>query len=230
MIQNVNPARERLLESAARLLTERGPDVSTRAICDDAAVTPPTLYHHFGDRAGLLDAVVSHGFSAYLDRKRSLKPSGDPIEDVRRGWDDHIAWGVANPSFYVLMFGQVRQGVQPPAAAEAEALLQEKLEAIARAGRLRMPPQLAMRMFMSANVGLVLQLIRKPDAAADELSARLREAMIATVTVDVAADRGNPPAVTLSAALAADPGHTLEPAELAMMRLWLDRLSLAPAR
>ena len=50
--------RTRILETAAGLLAQSADaDVSTRAVCDAAGVTAPTLYHHFGDKDGLLAAV-----------------------------------------------------------------------------------------------------------------------------------------------------------------------------
>ena len=51
-------ARDRLLLAAAELL-EAGSAVSTRAVCDRAGVQAPTLYHHFGSKQGLIDAVAS---------------------------------------------------------------------------------------------------------------------------------------------------------------------------
>jgi prephenate dehydratase len=196
-------ARERLLDSAATLLAQRGIDVSTRAICDAAGVTAPTLYHHFADRAALLDAVVDRGFGDYLARKRSLESTGDPVEDLRRGWDDHIAWGVANPSFYALMYGQVRPGHRSVAAAEAEQLLQGKLEAAGARGLLRVPAELGMRMVMSANVGLTLQLIRDPGAARDDLSAQVRESTLEGVLLMAAQSAVEPGAV--------EPGDRIPP-------------------
>ena len=33
------------------------------------------------------------------------RPSADPVEDLRRGWDLHVDFGLSPPGFYVLMFG-----------------------------------------------------------------------------------------------------------------------------
>lgn len=238
--------RERLLDAAAALLASEGPAVSTRAICEAAGVTAPTLYHYFGDRDGLLAAVVTHGFTAYLDAKRTLESSGDPIADLRAGWDNHIAWGTANPHFYALMYGQVRPGHRAAAADEATDLLRGKLEVAARAGLLLVPVGLGVRMIMSANVGLTLQLISNPEAAADDLSARVRETTFAgilrlstTVPTDAVAAASTPvadadiarSAITLKAALAAgsdspDAEAPLAAAELALLDVWLDRIAL----
>jgi AcrR family transcriptional regulator len=217
--------RERLLDAAATLLASSGISVSTRAICEAAGVTAPTLYHYFGDRDGLLNAVVSHGFGEYLARKRSLESTGDPIEDLRRGWDDHVAWGLANPSFYALMFGQVTPGVQNPAAAEASALLLLKLEAAARAGVLTVPAEIAVRVIMGANTGLTLQLISAPDAAAAAISQRLRDIVFAGLLrgVPVAAGDAATAAITLKATLGST--SVLADAERPLLDAWLDRIS-----
>ncbi|MGY2061225.1 TetR/AcrR family transcriptional regulator, partial [Nocardia gipuzkoensis] len=59
--------RTRLLDAAAQLLVESsGKQITTRAICELAGVQAPTLYHHFGDKQGLLDAVATYGFERYL--------------------------------------------------------------------------------------------------------------------------------------------------------------------
>jgi AcrR family transcriptional regulator len=211
--------RERLIAAAATLLASDGPAVSTRAICEAAGVTAPTLYHYFGDRDGLVDAVISDGFGKYLASKRALESTGDPLEDLRRGWDDHIAWGTANPTFYVLMYGRA---VRPPAAAEASALLLLKLEAAARAGLLIVSPELAARMVMSSNTGLTLQLIASGGFDAS-LSARVRESTFAGImrTHPVAHDAASA-AIALKASLAAD---VLSPAERPLLDSWLDRIA-----
>ena len=55
--------KERLLEEALRLFARRGVDaVGVQEIVDTAAVTKPTLYHHFGSKEGLVKAVVERGF------------------------------------------------------------------------------------------------------------------------------------------------------------------------
>src|SRR3954469_15590743 len=97
-------ARERIVDAAMRLLTEGGPDaVSTRAVSTAAGVQPPTIYRLFGDKQGLLDAVVVHGFTAYLTSKNAQVPEDDPVEDLRAGWDQHVDLGLANPALYQLM-------------------------------------------------------------------------------------------------------------------------------
>src|SRR5690348_11801131 len=88
-------ARDRLLLAATKLLDEAaGGPVSTREITERAGVRAPTLYHHFGSKRALLDAVVSHGFKEFLRSRRSGSDGKDPLEDVRAGWDSHVAFGL----------------------------------------------------------------------------------------------------------------------------------------
>jgi AcrR family transcriptional regulator len=51
--------RENVLNAARHEFAARGyAATSTRNICDRAKVTAPTLYHHFGNKAGVYAAVV----------------------------------------------------------------------------------------------------------------------------------------------------------------------------
>jgi AcrR family transcriptional regulator len=225
--------RDRILRAAARLIAESGGEpVSTRAVCAAAGVGAPTLYHHFGDKQGLFDAVAARGFEEYLASKRAMAPSGDPVEDLRHGWDVHVEFGLTNPAFYTLMYGTRRD---TPAVREAYAILLGLIDAVARAGRLRVPVETAAQMVQAAGVGVVLFLIANGDDGGG-LSARTREAVLAAVTVpdDSSDDSSDDPAprdtraaaaVALRAALATDPPSGLSPAEAALLAEWLDRLA-----
>ncbi len=62
-------SRAGILANALRLFAERGYDaVGTQEIVDAAGVTKPTLYHHFGSKQGLLDALLSAHFDGLLAR------------------------------------------------------------------------------------------------------------------------------------------------------------------
>src|SRR6266540_2531120 len=111
--------RERILSTAVKLLADAGPSgLSTRAVAAAAGVQTPTLYRLFADKDGLLDAVASFGFESYLAEKRAFAPSEDPVDDLRRGWDVHVEFGLANPAIYTLMYGNVQPGRHPVAATE----------------------------------------------------------------------------------------------------------------
>ncbi|MCI2423025.1 TetR/AcrR family transcriptional regulator [Saccharopolyspora sp. K220] len=223
-------ARERILHAAARLLTEAGGEpVSTRAICSAAGVGAPTLYHHFGDKAGLFDAVVTHGFEAYLAEKRATPSSGDPVEDLARGWDAHVEFGRTHPAFYTLMYGSAKPGKLPAAAGEVHAELVKQLAEVARAGRLQVEVELAAGCLEAGVVGVTLQAITQPeDPDAAMKSALVRDALLDVLIVG----RKTPTKKKGTSAVAAqllvlieDGADELVEAEVALLRHWLARLS-----
>jgi AcrR family transcriptional regulator len=219
--------RDRILQAAARLLADSGgAPISTRAVCAAAGVGAPSLYHHFGDKDGLLDAVVAYGFERYLADKRSRAPSGDPVEDLRRGWDAHVEFGTSQPAFYTLMYGARRRA---DAAEEAHRILLEMTEAVARAGRLRVPVRTAADMMHAGSVGVTLKLI-SGERTDPRLSARTREAILAAIATGQADERHpssvSAMAIALTSALEGTPPRTLSEAETAMLREWLTRLAV----
>ncbi len=59
--------RSALMDHALRLFAARGFDaVGVQEIVEAAGVTKPTLYHYFGSKAGLLDAILSEHFRALI--------------------------------------------------------------------------------------------------------------------------------------------------------------------
>ncbi len=225
-------AREKILEAATELLAgASAADVSTRAVCERAGVGAPMRYRLFGDKAGLLAAVVDRGFERYLASKRAARPGEDPVEDLRDGWDNHMRFALEHPSHYRLMYSP-ELTVPPAAAQEAHDLLHGILERCAAEGRLTVPPALATRMIMSANVGAALSMLTRPEQYTDgKFAERLRDAVLDSVTrpADTAVrDEGRQVSVaaaTLAARLRADLPPTLTAAESALLQQWLDKLS-----
>ena len=60
------------------------------------------------EETGLLDAVAEYGFDTYLAQKAVRPSGGDPVDDLRAGWDLHVGFGLANPALYALMYGDPR--------------------------------------------------------------------------------------------------------------------------
>ncbi|GAB3149637.1 TetR/AcrR family transcriptional regulator [Amycolatopsis stemonae] len=220
--------RTRILEAAADLLSRSAEaDFSTRAVCEAAGVGAPALYRQFGDKEGLLAAVVDRGFEKYLAGKRAAKPSDDPVRDLRDGWDNHVAFALDNPNHYRLMYSGL--STPPGAAAEAHSLLLAVLERCAAAGRLKLPPPLAAQMVMAANAGVALSMITRPELYSDRgFSTRVRESVLAGVLADEPAGPGGVEvtATTLAARLRETPPGMLTAAEATLLQEWLARLSL----
>lgn len=127
---------ERILEAAAEILERAGPEgLSTRAVCAAAKVTAPTLYHHFGDKGGLLNSLVSKGVADFMSRKRLHHMTDDPLADLRRSWDGWIDFALARPTLFGLM---VEQSIrQPELAREAQSNMRREVARLHAQRRLR---------------------------------------------------------------------------------------------
>lgn len=218
--------RDRILAAATELLVEGGPDaVSTRAVSAAAGVQPPTLYRLFGDKQGLLDAVAAQGFATYLATKTTVPLTGDPVDDLRSGWDQHVGLGLANPALYTLMYGSPRAAASPAAVAGAE-ILAQRIHSVAEAGRLRVPEDRAAALFHAAGSGVTLTLIATPERDRDpELSPAAREAIIAAITTEVPATPPGPAAAAVTLRAVLSETDALSEPERGLLREWLDRIA-----
>jgi AcrR family transcriptional regulator len=178
--------RSAILDAATAVVAERGPDgATTREICDRASVTAPTLYHHFGDKRGLMDAVVTLAYERYLAQKRALRPTGDAREDLRRGWDAHVTFARANPVLYRLMWPAGSMEL-PEAAQTSAALLQDHFEQLGSVGALRpdVTPGHAARALSAALRGVTAAITRDPTNRDNaRLSLTVRDAIVDALLV-----------------------------------------------
>jgi AcrR family transcriptional regulator len=222
--------RARIIDAAARLLADGGRDsVSTRAVGAAAGVQAPTIYRLFGDKRGLLDAVAEQGYARYVAEKLARLPSEDPVDDLRRGWDLHVDFALANPALYVLMTEPRPEG-RPPVANQGVAYLEGLMRRIAEAGRLAVPEGLAFQLFGAAGQGATMLLLGQPEDERDlTLSVAAREAVIAAITTE-APVAGPGPAGAAIALRAAVPGlGVLSDAEKVLLSEWLDRIAAHPS-
>lgn len=174
--------RRAILAAAEALLAALGEDgLSIREVCLRAGVTPPTIYHHFGDKAALVDRVVDDCFGAFDRAFEARTPPGDPVERLRWGFDRYVEHGLAHPTHYRLMFLR-SQGRPTPAGLASYDRLRRIVRAIDDAGRLAAPLEDATAAFWSAVHGVTSLLIAgfwSADAAAIRL---VRDSMIAQLT------------------------------------------------
>jgi AcrR family transcriptional regulator len=228
---------ERILDAAAKLLADVGPaGISMRAVATAAGVQTPTLYRFFVDKDGLLDSVASYGFESYLAEKRTFESSHDAVDDLRRGWDIHVEFGLTHPAVYALMYGSVRPGPRPAAAEENKDILRRMLERANSQGRLRVPVEAASRAIEASTTGAVLLLLSQPETVRDARLIRpLRDMVLDSLTTEPTsgADPETVTSVRAEALLAVlspqggdDPltNRQFSPAEADLLREWLARL------
>jgi AcrR family transcriptional regulator len=217
--------RDRLLEAARSLLVEHPERVpSTRELYEAAGVAPPTLYHHFGTKDGLFEAVVEAAFSAYLERKRAVPRTGDLLVDFAAGWDMHVGFGVEHPALYAIMYGRAERR-RCRAAEMAEAELRRGLERLADAGLLLMGVDEAVALTTAMAIGCVTRLIHDGGSATAPLARTMRAALMSELTGHVP-ERGDADhAARLLLARLGSVSGVFTPAEEALLRQWLRTLA-----
>jgi AcrR family transcriptional regulator len=221
--------RTQMLKAAESLL-QASPDrdISTRAVCDAVGVGAPVLYRLFGDKNGLLAAVVDNVFERYLVRKRARPVSDDPVDDLYSAWDNHVAFALKNPAVFRIAYAPSLAEV-PGGVEEARQLLIKRFVRCAEAGRLNTTPDRAAQAFMAACLGVEMSLLSQPAAFDDpDLSRRVRDAVVCDLLVDPvarAADEQNDRLRSVAlqmAALIREAHAPLTAPEASLMLQWLD--------
>lgn len=131
--------RRAILAAAEELLASRGEEgLSIREVCLRAGVTPPTVYHHFGDKAALVDRVVDDCFASFDRAFEDRTPPAESVERLRWSFDRYVEYGVAHPEHYRMMF--LRSNGRPtPAGLASYDRLRRMMRAVEEAGRLGAP-------------------------------------------------------------------------------------------
>ena len=232
-------ARTRILRAASELLATGGRDaVTTRAVSAAAGVQPPTIYRHFGDMQGLFEAVARDTLATYAREKASRPLTNDPVDDLRRAWDLHIAFSLAHPDVFALLYSAPSVAAFRPVINEGVALLQALVARVAEAGRLRVDVAHATDLIHAAGTGITITLAATPPEERDpRLAETMREALLGAITVPDSAEApdeapGEAPAaervavhaVALRALLTEAPS-VFSPAEQQLLNDWLDRLA-----
>ncbi|MGW0410165.1 TetR/AcrR family transcriptional regulator [Streptomyces collinus] len=224
--------RRRIVEAAVELLEKGGPDaVSTRAVAAAAGMQPPAIYRLFGDKEGLLEAVAEHGYAQFLENKRArLDPEPrDAVEDLRRGWDMVVEFGISRPELFAVMDRATGREAAMAHRAGLE-ILHGRVRRLAAGGWLRVEEELAAQIIQATGRGAVTTWHSTPAARRDPaLLTALREAMVTAVThaepTIPRAEAGPAAAARALRAALPDDADVLSDAELHLLREWLTRLA-----
>jgi AcrR family transcriptional regulator len=234
-------AQARILRAATELLASGGRNaVTTRAVSAAAGVQAPTIYRHFGDMQGLLDVVARGTLAVHIGEQATRALTNDPVEDLRRGWDLHIAFGLAHPDAFALLYSAPSAAASRSVLHEGVAVLQGLVVRIAEAGRLRVDVAHATDLLHAAGTGVTLTLAAIPPEERDpRLSETMREAILTAIAVPAsteapnrepdaapAAEQAAVHAIALGALLPQAP-RVLSRAERQLLSDWLDRLATA---
>jgi AcrR family transcriptional regulator len=193
-------------------------------------VQAPTIYRLFGDKDGLLEAVLVQVMAEQVAGKSEQVRAAsendvDPVDDLRVGWRQQIAFGLANPALFRLLSDPERVSASPAAQAGIE-VLRHRIHRVALAGRLRVSEETAVALVHAAGVGVIQTLLAAPP---DERDGRIGDDMgdavlrqILTDAPPVDADGVVAAAITLRAA--ASRLSALSDGERRLLDEWLGRL------
>ena len=77
-------ARRAILDATEALLVADGYEsFSMRRLVERCGYTAPSIYHHFGDKRGLIDALIEERFRRLVDRIRAVPSEGDAVAALR---------------------------------------------------------------------------------------------------------------------------------------------------
>jgi AcrR family transcriptional regulator len=97
---------ENLIEAAARLLAEEGPQaLSTRRLAAEVGTSTMAVYTHFGGKADLIRAMAREGFRLLHERMTAVGESDDPVSDVAALGHAYRRNARQHRNLYGVMFG-----------------------------------------------------------------------------------------------------------------------------
>lgn len=175
-------ARRTILDATEALMLEHnGSDFSIRALGRRAGYSAPTVYHHFGDKDGLIDALLEERVSRLADQLEGIEPSGDAQADLRAMLLAYLEYSTEHPTFTRLMWTLSRKGESrmPAAMDRVRSAIETATERFGESGRLgRFDPDSAGRMLWALAYGLVSLRLTQPDFPSDvQLAERALDAL-----------------------------------------------------
>ena len=97
--------RERILDAARRIVVREGfAALSMRKIADAIEYSPAALYLHFASRDEIARALCAQGYAQLLKTFEPLAQVAQPAERLKALGRAYVAFGVAHPQTYRLIF------------------------------------------------------------------------------------------------------------------------------
>ncbi len=124
--------RRTILNATEALLLEVGHrGLSVRKLVERCGYSAPTIYHHFKDKDGLIDALLEQRLGLLARDLERVPLVEDPVENLRSLTRAFAMFGLRYPSHYQLLM-QVREEDAPviESAEQARRLMQTPAEQI----------------------------------------------------------------------------------------------------
>jgi len=97
-------ARRTILDAAEALLVESGHrGFAVRPLVERCGYSAPTIYHYFGDKPGLIEALLEERLQELVAELERVPSGADPLAQARTLCLAFARWGIRNPAHYHLM-------------------------------------------------------------------------------------------------------------------------------
>ncbi len=113
--------KQRILDAARELFVRNGYEsVSMRKIADKIEYSPATIYTYFKDKDEILDCLCEETFFKLHQKQMAARQetTGDPLEELKKGMETYIRFGLDHPEDYIITFILRRARQEQPSSPE----------------------------------------------------------------------------------------------------------------
>lgn len=148
--------KKNLLQITIKLLNSVGRQGTTaRAICAEAGVGAPVIYHHYGDLNGLYQAAIEESFRQVAScYKHSAKTKG-PLQGIRDSWALFMHFAYEQPRMCRIVIEQILAGDPPRAVERTLQNIAKDIALMAADGNLNFSPDAISKMLWVGALGSV---------------------------------------------------------------------------
>ena len=132
-------ARRAILDATESLMIEKnGSDFSVRSLGERSGYSAPTVYHYFGDKDGLIDALLEDRFARLADELERVEPTGDARGDLRAMLLAYFEFSAEHQTFTRLIWTLSRKGESrvPDAMGRVRQCMESGIERFGVSGQL----------------------------------------------------------------------------------------------
>jgi AcrR family transcriptional regulator len=167
-----NEARRTILDATEVLMVEKnGSDFSIRSLGEQSGYSAPTVYHYFGDKDGLIEALLEERVGSLAGQLEEVEPTGDAQGDLRAMLLAYFKFSSEHPTFTRLMWTLSRKGESrmPDAMTRVQNCISNAMDRFGQSGRLgTFDTDSAGQILWGLAYGLVSLRITQPDFTMDD--------------------------------------------------------------
>ncbi|WP_193072136.1 TetR/AcrR family transcriptional regulator [Pseudomonas sp. FME51] len=174
-----------LLNAAMQLLSSEGREGATmRAICAAAGVTPPTLYHYYGDLEGLHKAAIDETYLGVAEAYHGGTEEKGPLKGIRDGWATFLEFAHSEPNMCRIVIQQIMAGKPPSMVMETLQGLAEDLNEFHAQGVLKYNPKDTAQLLWMSALGALTYAVSKDSVALEGSEEPSLQKALLEITLD----------------------------------------------